>query len=337
MAQKDKTPPQEKAGSEMLRRFKANPFVFIGSFFVLILVVVAFVMPSSLGLDSGRRNTDLTFGYYDKVPISYVPGNYFSQYYNAVSQHRQNTSGGDNFSMSDYQAWRESFEAATVHTAMIREMDRSRYSVPAKIVDREVAKLPYFQQNGRFSSILYRQMDENARLTLWRQMQDDIVKSRFLADVLGPEIENPFMGKTRKLPRPSAEGEFIGKMASLQRSFSMAVFNADAYPDEEYEAYLSEHPELFRSVYLSMITVSSNEREAQKILSSIIDGETTFEDAARAHSKDVYADRGGDMGMKSVHELDIDIPDESVREKVDRKSTRLNSSHTSSSRMPSSA
>ena len=298
-----KNQSNEKTDSELLRRFKANPFVFIGSLFILVIVVVVFLVPSSMGMDSGRRDADLTFGYYDKVPVSYVPGNYFSQYYNMVSQYRQNTMDDDNFSFANYQIWRESFEAAAVHTAMLREMSRSGYAVPAKTVDREVAKLPYFQENGRFSATLYRRMDENRRLTLWRQIQDDITKDRFRSDVTG-------------LIKPAAESEFIGKMAALQRSFKMVFFDVDSFPEQEYESYLFDHPELFRTIHLSMVTISSNEREAQKILASIQSGETTFEDTARAHSKDVYADRGGDMGIKTAQELSIDIPEETIREKM---------------------
>jgi hypothetical protein len=96
----------------------------------------------------------------------------------------------------------------------------------------------------------------------------------------------------------------------------MAVFSVDAYPDEECEAYAEENLDLFRSIHLSVITVSSSEREAQRILESIKSGETTFEDAARAHSSGFYAERGGDMGIRMAHELAVDIPDEAARESV---------------------
>jgi peptidyl-prolyl cis-trans isomerase D len=105
-------------------------------------------------------------------------------------------------------------------------------------------------------------------------------------------------------------------MAAAQRSFDMTIFSVDAYPEAEYEAYIREHSDLFRSVHLSVITVNSNEREARKILDSIKNGETTFEDAAKSYSKDGYAERGGDMGIRMVYELSIDIPEETEREKV---------------------
>jgi hypothetical protein len=301
MAFEKKTPG--KPDSEMMRRFKSNPGLFIGTFVVLIIVIVAFVLVPAIVPEYGGGNLDLTFGYYDKVPISYVQGNYLAQYYERVVRYRQNTMDGEYSSFVNYQNWREAFEAAVIHTAILREMQKSGYTAPEKAVDRAVARLPQFQDNGRFSPALYRQMDNNQRISLWRQVQEDIAKEHFRSDVTG-------------VYAPSAEADFISKMASLQRSFEMTVFSVDDYPDTEYEAYIRERPELFRSIHLSMITVTSSEREAWKILASIENGETTFEDAARSFSKDNYADRGGDMGIRMVHELSFDIPEESNRETV---------------------
>jgi hypothetical protein len=288
--------------SELARRFKSNPVLFIGTFVVLVIVIVAFVLVPAIVPGEGR-NVDLIFGYYDKIPVSYVPGNYFAEYRDMAARYRQNSMNSENSSYVNYQIWREAFEAAVIHTAMLQEMKRAGYTAPEKIVDRNVARLEQFQENGRFSPALYRQMDDNRRLTLWRQIQEETAKEHYRSDVLG-------------LLTPSAEGAFIGKMAAVQRSFTMAVFSVDAYPEAEYTAYIQEHPELFRSVHLSMITVNSNEREARQILNTIKNGETTFEDAARSFSKDGYVDRGGDMGIKMVYELIMDIPDEAAREQV---------------------
>jgi hypothetical protein len=301
MASKEKK--TNETDSELLHRFKTRPFIFIGTFVVLIIVIIAFVLVPAIVPEYGRRNgADLTFGYYDKVPVTYVPGNYFAQYYEMVARYRQNTDS-ENYAYMGYQIWREAYEAAAIHTAILNEMKKAGYTVPVKKVDRDVAALPQFQENGRFSPALYNRMDNNARLSLWRQVQEDIADRNFRSDVNG-------------LLKPSAEAEFIGKMEAVQRSFRMTVFDVDAYPDEEYESYAREHSGLFRSARLSMITVSSSEREARQVLNSIKNGETTFEDAARAHSKDMYAERGGDMGMKMFHELSVDIPEESAREIV---------------------
>ena len=301
MASREKKTHEEN-DSEMLRRFKTHPFLFIGTFLVLVIIIVAFVLVPAIVPEASRRSgMDFTFGYYDKVPIAYVPGNYFAQYYDMVARYRQNMNSENyNNSFMEYQIWREAYEAAAIHTAILQEMKRAGYTAPVKKVDREVAGLPQFQENGRFSPALYKKMDNNSRLSLWRQVQEEITEKHFRSDLTG-------------LLKPSAEAEFIGRMETPQRSFKMTVFDVDAYPDEEYTAYAREHSDLFRSVKLSMITIGSGEREAQRVLASIKNGETTFEDAARAHSKDMYKDRGGDMGMKMFHELSVDIPEEETR------------------------
>jgi hypothetical protein len=301
MANVKKTP--EKTDSELVRRFKSNPALVIGTFVVLVIVIIAFVLVPAIVPSAAGANMDLTFGYYDKIPITYVPGNFFAQAYERVIHSRQNTGDNDNYAYSNPQIWREAFQEAAVHTAILREMQKSGYTAPEKIVDREVARLPQFQVNGRFSPSLYRQIDDNQRLSIWRQVQEDIIKERFRFDVA-------------TLLKPAAEANFIGAMASAERSFDMAVFPVDAYPETEYAAYIQENPELFRTIHLSMITISSGEREARKVLDSIKNGETTFEDAARAFSRDYYAERGGDMGSRMVYELGFDISDETERENV---------------------
>ena len=296
----DKNP----AGSEFIRRFKANPLVFIGTVIVLVIVIIAFVLvPAIVPEYGGGGGADLSFGSYDKAPISYVPGNYFAQYQAMVAQYRQNTMDPNNYQFANYQIWREAFEAAAMHTAILREMDKSGYAVPAETVDREVAQLPQFQENGRFSAALYQQLSDNERLTLWRQVRDDLTKERFRSDVTG-------------LLKSSGEGKFIGDMASPRRSFDMVFFPVDSYPDSEVAAYAAENPALFRAARFSRITVNASEREARQVLESIQNGTATFEDAARTHSQDSYAERGGDMGIKLAHELSQEITEEADREKL---------------------
>jgi hypothetical protein len=300
-----KTPIHEKDSpdSEIIRRFKTHPGLFIGTVVVLVLVIVSFVLvPAIVPEYGGGQGPDLTFGSYDKIPITYVPGNYLARYYAMVVQYRQGTLDPNN-QYANYQMWREAFEAAVIHTAVLQEMKKSGYAVPAEIVDREVAQLPQFQENGRFSSALYGRLSRNEQLTLWRQVQEDLATERYNSDVTG-------------LLKPSAEGDFIGKMSASQRSFAMVSFSVDSYPDSELASYGAEHSELFKTTHLSKITVNSSEREARQILDSIKNGTTTFEDAARTHSQDGYAEKGGDMGSKMAHELSQEAPDEADREKI---------------------
>jgi parvulin-like peptidyl-prolyl isomerase len=303
MTQKDKknaVKEKESSSSEISRRFKQNPGLFIGTVVVLVLVIVSFVLVPAIVPESSRAAGDYIFGYYDNVPISWVPGNMFAQYQEQAVQNLQAQGREVNDYRTAAEVWRWAFEGAVVHTAILQMMKRSNYTVPVKTVDREVARLPQFQENGRFSKALYERMSESARLTQWRQVSDELSKKMYYDDYFDLLI-------------PSAEVEFIANMSSVMREFEMVYFKVDDYPDSEYLSYAQGNPSLFDSIHLSMISVSSSEREARKILASINDGTVTFEDAAKTQSQDSYADRGGDMGSRYAYELESDIPDEDAR------------------------
>jgi hypothetical protein len=305
MAKKDKKTEIKDAESAslLMQKFKANPLLYIGSVIILVLVTVTFV-GGNVVFRAGDGNTDLTFGYYDKAPITWVPGNTFSNNHERVLRYYQSQGIDVNNYYTLAQIWRQAFEMTAVHTAILQVMKRSNYSAPVKTVDREVAKQPYFQENGRFSAALYNQMPESSRHALWKEVNEEITKNILYTDF--------FYG----MVTPQTEADFIGKMASVMRTFEIAALNIEDYPETEYLVYAYANADLFRTIHLSKITVFSSERDARKILDSVKNGTATFEDAARSQSQDSYADRGGDIGSRYYYDLQSEIPNSSDRELV---------------------
>ena len=303
MAPKNKIAPEkDDASSEIARRFKANPGVFIGTVIVLILVIVSFVLVPALVPESVGGGGDFTFGYYDKAPISWAAGNYFAQSYEQIVRYYRDSIDLNDVNIA-YYVWQEAFQRAAVHVAILQQMKKSNYTVPEKTVDKQVAQLPQFQINGRFSPALYQQTPDSNRLVLWRQVQDELARALYFEDLFSLSV-------------PSAESAFFGKMASNMKKFDTVSFLVDDFPNLEYLAYAEENADLFRTIHLSRVSINSSEREAKKILQSIKDETLTFEDAAKAQLQDSYADRGGDMGIRYAYDLEIEIPEESDREKV---------------------
>jgi len=308
MAKKEKKvviKEKDSGESEISRKFKQNPGVYIGSVIVLVLVVVTFVGGDFLsgGRRYVRKSNDLTFGYYDKVPITWVPGNILSQYYETTFNNFRAQGYDPNDRWVNYYVWKQAYDRSVIHTAIINMMKKSGYTVSEKAVNKVVLQLAQFQDNGRFSLVLYNRMSESSRTALWHKTQEDIAMNVFFSDYF-------------KLLVPESESEFVANMSSPVRSFDFVSFNVDDYPDSEYLSYARENPNLFDSIQLSKITISSSEREAKKILASIKDGTATFEDAAKAQSKDSYADRGGDMGVKFCYEIDNEISKPEDREAI---------------------
>jgi hypothetical protein len=298
MASKNKKIPEKEDDSslsEFIQRFKAKPFVFIGTFLVLILIIIAFVFLPAIVPNYGQ-GIDLIFGSYNKIPINYVAGNYFYEFQQDLAQQYQ-TSSLDAASYLDiqYYIWRRAFEATVVNTAILDEMKRAGYVTPDDVVDTQMAMLSEFQENGRFSINKFRAMNNNVRMSLWRKIRDAIAVDYYTSDLTGLLV-------------PAGETAFITAMGSPERSFDMVSFSIYAYPDSEIEAYVRAFPDMFRIAHFSRITVYSGEREARQILNSIQSGADTFENAARNMSRDTYADNSGNMGNRMIFELSAEIP-----------------------------
>jgi hypothetical protein len=285
-----------KPQTELQKRFKTNPFVFVGTVLVLVIVVVAFVLVPAMVPESGGLGVDTVFGYYGNVPIQYAANNYFYQVRESYAENYRGISG---IGFERY-IWRMAFDRAAARTAVIEEARLSGYTPPDEMVDKAVAQLPIFQENGRFSAVRYNSYSSSVRAGYWKEVQEMLILSRYLSDVSGT-----FVG--------DGERAFIADMAEWQRTFDVAAFSIDDYPAEEVSAYIGGRGDLFRSVRLSQITISSSEADAQRALGQIKDGGLSFEDAARSQSADGNAERGGDMGVKFVYELASEIPDADAR------------------------
>jgi len=299
MAKKDKKAQEnETVTSGISRKFSQNPALYIGSVVILVLVVVTFVGGDLLsGGGFGIGGGDLTFGSYDRVPISWVPGNTFSRNVEEI-EHQARSQGFDpNEPWVLSQIWRYAYEKTLINTAVLQIMKRSNYLVPQKTLDRFVAQ--YFMENGRFSRAAYNQVSDSHRNRLLQQTREELTMQMFFDDL-------------RNILLPSAEADFIASMAGPVRRFDVVSFQIDDYPLEGYLEFAQETPDLFKTVHLSRISFD-REREAKKILDSIKNGTNLFEDIARSQSVDAYAERGGDMGPRYFFELEQEIPELSDR------------------------
>ncbi|MDR0474811.1 MAG: SurA N-terminal domain-containing protein [Treponema sp.] len=307
MALKGKKLPEkhgEGSKSEFLQRFKSNPLVFSGTLIVLVIVIVAFVFVPAMGRSRGPGEAgDFTFGYYNKTPISYVSDNYFYNWQQTLARYYQSSINDTNYIYIMYQIWGQAFTEAAIQAGKLDEMKQAGFTATADKVDRELASLPRYQENGRFSLTKFKQESNSTRMNLWSMIQESISADTYTSDFTG-------------LKAAFKESSFISSMAFPQRAFDMVSFQISSYPDSEVVSFAADNPDLFRVCYLSRITVNSGEREARQILASIENGSMTFEDAAIAQSQDYDAEKGGDMGSRMANELELFIPEESDRKEL---------------------
>ena len=116
-------------------------------------------------------------------------------------------------------------------------------------------------------------------------------------------------------PSPE-EIAFVKDMAKDTRTVEYLAYPLSDYPDSEAANWGKAHSDLFRSLTLSSVTIASSEADAQKLLQNVKDKKTTFEDAAKASSKDAYAQKGGAAGPRYFHELSAQLASKDDGEKL---------------------
>jgi len=305
MTTKEKKQPAIKEGSsrsELAKRFHANPFLFIGTFVILVFTIVAFVFVPAMAPDSGGSGK-LNFGSYDGKPIDFVAGNYFAAQRDYYNQQLRSSGQDQNIQFAAFQVWRAAFESTVLRTAILAEMSASGFLIPEDAVDRQMAEHPAFQEEGRFSAVKYRSMSDADRMTLRNNIRDELIVARYSEDLLDLRIS-------------SKEKEFMKAMASPERSFEYVAFPMSSYPESEVAAFLGSNSDLFKTIRLSSVSLGGKESDAKKIYESAKKDAAAFQEAAKTHSIDNFADKGGDMGVRYAYELKTLITDEAARSKV---------------------
>jgi parvulin-like peptidyl-prolyl isomerase len=159
-------------------------------------------------------------------------------------------------------------------------------------VDKALIESGPWSQGGVFNEERYRSTsnaDKYAYRKLFReQLLDEQVQRDLLAD--------QHYGQK--------EVQFFESMISSQRKFSFVSFAFQDFPDSEVKAYGEKNADRFRRIKLSQILVKSSENEARTIRAKLEDRSASFEEMARAHSKDVYAEKGGDAGWRYFYDLE---------------------------------
>jgi hypothetical protein len=267
----------------MPKRGIKNPFIYAGTIVILIITIIAFVFIPSIG-GIGSSSSKLSFGSWDGKPISYEAGSYFATQVAQINDYlRQQGLTEENFQLYAYQVWNLAFQSAAVRTAILDTVKSSGFKVTEAGIDEAIAADTQFQENGVFSIEKYNTLAKAEQLSLRKSTEEDLYIRRFYEDLYSSAPS-------------TAEIEFVSSMIKPQRSIAYASLSLEDYPKEDIIAWGKEHANLFKTLSLSRITLTSSESDAKKVLQQVAENKLSFEDAAKSHSQDAYADKGGDAG-----------------------------------------
>ncbi|HOX31929.1 MAG TPA: SurA N-terminal domain-containing protein [Spirochaetales bacterium] len=280
-------------GPDQPKRGIKNPVIYIGTVVLLVIVVIAFVfVPAGGGALGSSNSGNLEFGRYAGKAVAYAQKGYFAEQVKSLNDNlRQSGLPAENYQFYAYQVWHGAYERTVVRMAILDAVEKAGgFATEAKI-DEQITELPAYQENGKFSLQRYRSAPLGEKLALRKSIREDLLTQMYYSDAI--------LGRTPS----SKETAFVKEMAKDTRTIEYVAFPLADYPDSEVAAYVKANPAPFKRLALSRITLGENESEALSLRKKIADKTAVFEDAAKASSKDSYAEKGGVMGALPLHEL----------------------------------
>ncbi len=276
-------PPKEKSPMNAITLFSA---------IILVIIVVTFIGAPVVSRIAGSSN--VTFGYYDGIAIDYLPGNYFAQQVEQYSRYYEQFKN-TNVNLERQLVWRQAFEQAAQRIALKDRADKAGIVVTDGAIDKVLVNYPAFQKDGHFSTELYRATAADDMM----RYRKDAATELLIQTYAGDQIQGAMI--------PEQLTSFVQNMVYPQRKFSFIVFNAKDFPASEVTAYAKAHQQLFRSINLSKVTLSS-QGDAEQVRDQALKGSKSFEDLAKMYSKDSLAQSGGALNTLEYHELLNQIP-----------------------------
>ena len=266
-----------------------NPFVYIGTIILLAITIVAFVFLPSVGGSLSSSSQAPSFGSWGGKPITYSAGSYFAKQVAQINDYlKQQGLSEQNFQLYAFQVWKMAFQSTAIRTGLLTTLDASGFRITDKGLDAAVAKNDAYLVDGVFSAEKYNKTAGSTKMSIRNSTKEDLVVRRYYEDVYA-------------IAPSTAELDFVASMAKPQRTMSYVAIPLSTYPASEVAAWGKKNADLFRSLGVSRISVTSSESDAKKFRQQVVDNKLSFEDAAKSHSKDSYADKGGDAGTIFYH------------------------------------
>jgi peptidyl-prolyl cis-trans isomerase D len=274
-----------------------HPVIYALSVVILVIIVVTFigVGPGSRGRLRGGGHT-IPFGTYKGKPVEYYSANFFAERVAAVNEQlRGSNQKQEDLEAVAYQVWRTAFDQTVMHMAFLAESRSAGAWISEDRVDQALIQSGPWSPGGVFNEERYR-ATPNAEKYSYRKL--------FREQLLDEQVQRDLLVNPRFSTK---EIDFFKGMISAQRKFSFVSFPFKDFPDAELKVYGEKNPDRFRRIKLSQILVKSSEKEAQEIRRKLEDRAASFEELARAHSKDAYAEKGGDAGWRWFYDLESEF------------------------------
>ncbi len=294
----------EDKGNVVEKRRERHPVLYALSVAILVVIVVTFIWAPAGGRGRGTGGK-IEFGTYQGKPVEYYSSNFFAERVAAVNEQlRGSNQESEDLEAVAYQVWRTAFDQTVVHLAFLAEAARAGAWVSDDRLDEVLIQSGPWSQGGVFNEERYRATSDADKYAYRKLFREQLLDEQVQRDLLGD------------IQYSQKEVDFFKAMISTQRKFSFVSFAFRDFPEAEVKAYGEKNPDRFRRIKLSQILIKTSESEAREIRRKLEDRSASFEELARAHSKDAYAEKGGDAGWRYFYDLESDFEQKEPLEAV---------------------
>ena len=270
-----------------------------GSIIILIICLIAFVLPTTLGKAANQK--PLEFGSYNGRKITYEQGSDFADF---VSQYAEmyRSQGIQIDSSQQYYLFQYAFNSTVMKYAYEDAVKKSGWKVPKEAVNRKLR--PYFyDENGKFSSKLYKQADPSSVEKLRQNIEGNLYTSRFNDDIFGSTSEFLGIDNLYGVKIADPELKFFQNYGTEKRGFNMVAYKKADYPEAEKMKYAENNKAKFINYDMLIITVDEKSL-AEKVAKRIGKEEITFEDAVAEYSENNYSNTEGKLSSTYQYQLE---------------------------------
>ena len=270
---------------------KKNSVYTLGSLIILLICAFVFVILPAMTGSAERQQKAVEFGKYNGKAIRYEQNSDFSDavtYYGQLYQYY----GRELDSNAYYEIFYNAFNQTVMQYAYKDAVAKSGYTVPKSAVTRQL--IPYFSENGKYSSKLYRSTPKDKIRELTEKAEDSLTASRYYDDNFGSDEDKLGTDSLYGLKTSSKELDFVSSYGDNLRGFNAAVFSLNDYPKSEKVAYGKANSEKFIKYTLSVISVE-DKSTANTVAKRIASNEITFADAVSEYSNKSFSNAEGKL------------------------------------------
>lgn len=291
---------------------KKNSVYTLGSLIILLICAFVFVILPAMTGSGEAVQKPLEFGKYNGKAIRYEQN---SDMANAVSYYGQlyQMYGRELDSSAYSEIFYNAFNQTVLNYAYEDAVSKSGYSVPESAVTRQM--IPYFSENGKYSSKLYRSTPKERIRELKENATKSLFSQRFYDDNFGADSD--LVGSTALygVKTSSKELDFVSSYGDKLRGFNAAIFALSDYPKEEKVAYGKANSEKFIKYNLSVISVD-DKSTAASVAKRIAANEITFADAVSEYSTKSFSNAEGKLTNSYRYQIENILVEKADMDKI---------------------